>query len=94
MGHPAHTIVTLDERRDSLAEIAVAEAAQTALTIYGDEDKQEEMDELFLHPYAAAERGLADNVIEPSATRHYLVEGLRLLERKVVAQLPKKHGTV
>ncbi|WP_284852096.1 acyl-CoA carboxylase subunit beta [Corynebacterium rhinophilum] len=76
------------------AEIAVAEAAQTSLAIYGDADKQEEMDELFLHPYAAAERGLADNVIEPSATRHYLVEGLRLLERKVVAQVPKKHGTV
>ena len=52
------------------------------------------MDEFFLHPYAAAERGLADNVIEPSATRHYLVEGLRLLERKAVAQVPKKHGTV
>ncbi len=52
------------------------------------------MRELFLHPYDAAERGLADNVIEPTATRHYLVEGLRLLERKAVAQVPKKHGTV
>jgi len=76
------------------AEIAVTQASQASLAIYGSEEKEEEMDELFLHPYAAAERGLADNVIEPSATRHYLVEGLRLLERKAVAQVPKKHGTV
>lgn len=76
------------------AEIAVTQASQASLAIYGSEEKEEEMDELFLHPYAAAERGLADNVIEPTATRHYLVEGLRLLERKAVAQIPKKHGTV
>ncbi|MFW9227297.1 acyl-CoA carboxylase subunit beta [Corynebacterium striatum] len=79
------------------AEIAVTQASQAALAIYGEEatpEQETELAEQFLHPYAAAERGLVDNVIEPSATRGYLVEGLRLLERKIVAQAPKKHGNI
>ncbi|MGP5507262.1 acyl-CoA carboxylase subunit beta [Corynebacterium flavescens] len=79
------------------AEIAVTQASQAALAIYGEganPDNEAELAAQFLHPYAAAENGLVDNVIEPSATRGYLIEGLRLLERKVVAQLPKKHGNI
>ncbi|WP_459588087.1 acyl-CoA carboxylase subunit beta [Corynebacterium camporealensis] len=79
------------------AEIAVTQASQAALAIYGDdadEQREEELAEQFLHPYAAAERGLVDSVIEPAATRGYLAEALRLLERKIVSQPPKKHGNI
>lgn len=79
------------------AEIAVTQASQAALAIYGEDatpDNEAELAAQFLHPYAAAENGLVDNVIEPSATRGYLIEGLRLLERKVVSQPPKKHGNI
>lgn len=47
-----------------------------------------------INPYAAAERGLIDAVIEPSATRAQVTEGLRLLERKVLHPRPKKHGNI
>ena len=45
-------------------------------------------------PYVATERGLVDIVIEPSQTRTQILEALRLLERKVVYALPKKHGNI
>ncbi|GAB3942016.1 acyl-CoA carboxylase subunit beta [Corynebacterium tapiri] len=47
-----------------------------------------------LTPYQAAEHGLVDAVIEPSRTRHHLVEGLRMLDRKMVPTLPKKHSNL
>lgn len=79
------------------AEIAVTQTSQAAAAIYGEnatEEKLAELDEKFMHPYAAAERGLADGVIEPSTTRGHLIEGLRLLERKTTIALPKKHGNI
>ena len=42
----------------------------------------------------ATERGLVDAVIEPSQTRNQVLEGLRLLERKVVYPVAKKHGNM
>lgn len=45
-------------------------------------------------PYSAAEQGLVDAVIEPARTRGQLVDALRLLDRKVVAARPKKHGNI
>ena len=45
-------------------------------------------------PYQAAERGMVDAVISPDATRGHLIEGLRLLERKVVPAALKKHGNI
>lgn len=42
----------------------------------------------------ATERGLVDAVIEPSATRDRVLEGLRLLERKVGYPAQKKHGNI
>ena len=48
----------------------------------------------YLTPYQAAERGLVDSVITPAATRGSLIEGLRLLDRKIVPTLPKKHGNI
>ena len=47
-----------------------------------------------LNPYVATERGLVDAVIEPSQTRTQVLEGLRLLERKVVYSPVKKHGNM
>lgn len=79
------------------AQIAVTQASQAALAIYGEDatdEREAEMAELFCHPYDAAERGLVDAVIEPAATRGYLIEGLRLLERKVITPPAKKHGNI
>jgi propionyl-CoA carboxylase beta chain len=35
-----------------------------------------------------------DAVIPPSHTRGYIATSLRLLERKIVQPLPKKHGNI
>ncbi|WP_165241583.1 carboxyl transferase domain-containing protein [Corynebacterium lizhenjunii] len=70
------------------AEIAVADATALAQTL-GVDDASE-----FLTPYQAAERGLVDAVIEPATTRGYLIEGLRLLERKYVPTPPKKLSNI
>ena len=77
------------------ATIAVAD--NPAAEIYGDDataEQEEELAHQFLHPYAAAERGLIDAVIEPAATRGYLIESLRLVERKIHTPQPKKHGNI
>ncbi|SDS41527.1 acyl-CoA carboxylase subunit beta [Corynebacterium timonense] len=73
------------------AQIALADAS-TAADALG-VDKQAYEDEN-LNPYVATERGLVDSVIEPAATRSQLLEGLRLLERKVVYPAMKKHGNI
>ena len=72
------------------AEIAVADATTLASTLGVEEAEAAE----FLTPYQAAERGLVDAVIEPAATRGYLIEGLRLLERKIVSTPAKKHSNI
>ncbi|KQB87523.1 acyl-CoA carboxylase subunit beta [Corynebacterium lowii] len=51
-------------------------------------------DESHLSPYQAAERGMVDAVIPPEQTRGQLVEGLRLLDRKVTYPPAKKHGNI
>ncbi|HTU14403.1 MAG TPA: acyl-CoA carboxylase subunit beta [Solirubrobacterales bacterium] len=48
----------------------------------------------FANPYAAAERGYIDDVIEPSQTRPKLIKALRTLETKRVAQPRRKHGNI
>ncbi|OOK63938.1 putative propionyl-CoA carboxylase beta chain 5 [Mycobacterium kansasii] len=47
-----------------------------------------------VNPYIAAERGYVDAVIPPSYTRGYVGTALRLLERKIAQQPPKKHGNI
>ncbi len=79
------------------AEIAVTEAPAAARAIHGEKATAEleaEYAEKYLNPYLAAERGLVDAVIPPSHTRGQLVEGLRLLDRKVVVAPAKKHGNI
>lgn len=79
------------------AQIAVADAPTAATALYGedhDEAQSTEWAAEHLTPYRAAESGLIDAVIEPAHTRGHLIEALRLLDRKVVARRPKKHGNI
>jgi propionyl-CoA carboxylase beta chain len=70
-------------------EISRAEdpAAATARLI-------EEYTRQFAHPYAAAERGYIDDVIDPRDTRPRLIDALRMLETKRDRNPPKKHGNL
>ena len=48
----------------------------------------------FAHPYAAAERGYIDDVIDPRDTRPRLIEALRTLDTKRDRNPLKKHGNL
>jgi propionyl-CoA carboxylase beta chain len=48
--------------------------------------------EKFSNPFAAAERGFIDDVIEPRTTRRRLVRALSILAEKRQSLPPKKHG--
>jgi propionyl-CoA carboxylase beta chain len=48
----------------------------------------------FAHPYAAAERGYIDDVIDPRDTRPRLIDALRTLETKRDRNPPRKHGNI
>jgi propionyl-CoA carboxylase beta chain len=50
--------------------------------------------ERFANPYAAAELGYLDAVIEPRVTRPRLIAALALLETKRDKNPPKKHGNI
>ena len=75
------------------AEIAVTEAPAAVAALDGKIDEQTYADN-YINPYLAAERSLVDAVIEPSTTRPQLIEGLRLLDRKVIQTPAKKHGNI
>jgi acetyl-CoA carboxylase carboxyltransferase component len=48
----------------------------------------------YANPYAAAERGYIDDVIDPAETRSKLIAGLKMLQSKR-EELPKrKHGNM
>jgi acetyl-CoA carboxylase carboxyltransferase component len=54
----------------------------------------EEYNESYANPYAAAERGYVDDVIDPAITRTVLIKGFAMLRSKR-EELPKrKHGNV
>jgi propionyl-CoA carboxylase beta chain len=88
------------------AEIAVmgAEGAvgilyrkELADTTNPEENRQrivDEFNEKFANPYAAAERGYIDEVIEPKFTRPKLIRALSLLRNKRDTNPPKKHGNI
>jgi acetyl-CoA/propionyl-CoA carboxylase carboxyl transferase subunit len=48
----------------------------------------------FSTPYAAAERGFIDDVIEPAETRRRLVQSLRMLSTKRESVPARKHGNI
>ena len=54
----------------------------------------EEYTDRYANPYAAAERGYVDDVIDPAETRRKLVQGLRMLATKREELPPRKHGNV
>lgn len=55
---------------------------------------EQEYEDTLVNPYVAAERGFVDAVIPPSETRGQIIEGLRLLDRKVENVPAKKHGNI
>jgi acetyl-CoA carboxylase carboxyltransferase component len=50
--------------------------------------------ERFANPYAAAERGYVDDVIEPRRTRPVLIDALRTAITKREPRPPRKHGNI
>jgi propionyl-CoA carboxylase beta chain len=48
----------------------------------------------FANPYAAAERGFVDEVIEPRQTRPKIISGLAMTRGKRDRNPPKKHGNI
>jgi propionyl-CoA carboxylase beta chain len=85
------------------AEIAVMGADGAVNIIYKREiaadpssraARMDEYRERFASPFAAAERGFIDDVIEPRQTRMKLARALRLLETKVDTTPRRKHGNI
>ncbi len=86
------------------AEIAVMGAAGAVNILYradlksapDPEARREELiqdyQKRFNNPYAAAARGLIDDIIEPSQTRRTLIRALELTLSKREHHLPRKHG--
>ena len=68
------------------AEIATLTAELERLTA--------EYEERFLNPFAAAELGYLDAVIQPHETRARMIQGLQLLETKRDTNPTKKHGNL
>lgn len=58
------------------------------------QQKINEYKEKFSNPYIAAARGYIDDVIEPQATRLYLIGALQVLEGKRENRPAKKHGNM
>jgi len=89
-----------------MAEVAVMGARGAVEVLYGKQlaraaDPEAEADDLvrdyeerFMNPYAAAERGFVDDVIEPEKTRFRLIRALTMLSTKREANPPKKHGNI
>ncbi|HEX9115092.1 MAG TPA: carboxyl transferase domain-containing protein, partial [Anaerolineae bacterium] len=88
------------------AEIAVMGAEGAVNILYRSELKNAEdprarrqelvqaYTERFATPYAAAEMGFVDEVIEPATTRPRLIAALDFLRTKAQANPPKKHGNI
>lgn len=88
------------------AEIAVMGAEGAANILYGKQIKaaedpeaerarlEQEYQENYLNPYAAAQAGYIDEVIEPAETRQKLIEALEALQNKVENNPPRKHGNM
>ena len=88
------------------AEIAVMGAEGAVNVLYRQEIAQAEdpaalraelMDEYterFNNPYAAAARGMVDDVIEPADTRGYIALSLEILKSKREVRPQKKHGLI
>lgn len=88
------------------AEIAVMGAEGAVNVIFRNEIKRAKnpeaerqrliasYEEQFNNPYAAAEIGYVDEVIEPSMTRKRIIDSLEMLKNKRDSNPPKKHGNI
>jgi methylmalonyl-CoA carboxyltransferase large subunit len=88
------------------AEIAVMGAEGAVNVLYRKElaaaddpqqvrkEKIAEYNEAFANPYAAAGRGMVDDVIEPSETRSWIAQALEVLRAKRELRPQKKHGLI
>ena len=80
------------------ARIAVMGSSQAAEIIFKNlpdkEQKKKEYEDKFLNPYAAAEIGSVDMIIDPAETRTMLIRSLHALNTKRERRLPKKHGNI
>ncbi|HVU79598.1 MAG TPA: acyl-CoA carboxylase subunit beta [Gaiellaceae bacterium] len=72
--------------RNELAEAADPDARRAELIA--------EYRERFANPYAAAERGYVDEVIEPRRTRPVLIDALKTAITKRERRPPRKHGNI
>ena len=70
-------------------EIAAAPDPAAARTRYAEEYRQH-----YLNPYAAAEGGFIDEVIEPAETRARLISALTALRQKAVIPMGRRHGNM
>src|ERR1700681_3839331 len=57
-------------------------------------EKIDEFRDRFANPYAVADRGFVDAVIQPRDTRKKLIQALAMLETKRDKNPPKKHGNI
>ena len=72
--------------RKELAEAEDPEAERQRL--------EEEYRKNYLNPYAAANAGYVDDVIEPAETRGMIIKALRAIANKSEDRPPKKHGNM
>jgi acetyl-CoA carboxylase carboxyltransferase component len=56
--------------------------------------KKEEYNNLFLNPYAAANLGYIDDIIEPRNTRYRVIKALRSIQNKRLENPAKKHDNL
>ena len=83
------------------AEVALMNAESAARILYAQEltqgadlaEKAAEAAKLAT-PYAAAARGLVDDIIEPAQTRKHLLVAFGMLAGKQQVSPAKKHGTL
>ena len=82
------------------AEIAVMGAEGAVNIVYRDKSAEERAEliedykEQFANPYAAAERGYVDDVIEPRRTRPVLIAALEMALTKSEPRPRRKHGNI
>ena len=70
------------------------ELQQAADPVAKRDELVEEYTERYANPYAAAERGYVDDVIDPVETRRKVVQGFRMLRTKRENMPKRKHGNV
>ena len=58
------------------------------------EKNTEEYRDRFANPMLAGQRGFIDDVVEPRETRRIICDDLRLLRRKKMDTLPRKHSNI